>query len=222
MIKRILTVVTLFALGLLISCGYSALLPGDGLVVAQTNRSTPTQNTQNTQMNEIDRQFLLDAGQGSVGNMMLGQLALKKSNDSQVKNFANAEIQEQTKVRNDLMKIAPQAGVTLSDRPAPKYQAAMTRLSQLNGKQFDQAYMDEGGVNAHLENAALFQREAAFGQNPGLVSVANQGLPIITQHFNTARAATDYQFAQVARNYNQTTPVSGTLPRQDNTKPTNP
>jgi putative membrane protein len=222
MIKRILTVITLFALSLLLSWGYGFLRADDSLVIAQTNQNTPTQNTQNTQMNEIDRQFLLDAGQASVGNIMMSQLALKESNNSQVKDFANAEIQEQTKVRNDLMKIAPQAGVTLSERPAPKHQAAMTRLSQLNGEQFDQAYMDEGGINAHLENAALFQREAAFGQNPDLVSVATQGLPIIKQHFNTASAATNYQFAQVARNYNQTTPVSGTLPRQNNTKPTVP
>lgn len=217
MIKRILTVITLFALGLLLSWGYSALLPGN-MVIAQTNRSTPTQNSQ---MNEIDRLFVNEAGQGSVGSIMLGELALKKSNNSQVKNFANAEIQEQTKLRNDLTKIAPQAGVPLPTTPAPKHQAAMARLSQLSGDRFDQAYMDEGGVNAHLENAALFQREAAFGQSPDLVSVATQGLPVIKQHFNTASAATNYQFAQVARNYNNlaTNTSDGSPSRQNNMTP---
>ncbi|WP_341529752.1 hypothetical protein WKK05_10770 [Nostoc sp. UHCC 0302] len=48
-------------------------------------------------------------------------------------------------------------------------QAALVRLSQLQDNRFEQAYMDEGGVNAQLENAAIFQREAAFGQNPDLV-----------------------------------------------------
>ncbi|MCC5610440.1 DUF4142 domain-containing protein [Nostoc sp. CHAB 5834] len=61
--------------------------------------------------------------------------------------------------------------------------------------------MDEGGVNAHLENAALFQRQAALAQNPDLVAVVNRGLPTIRSHFNTASAITNYPFGQVARRY---------------------
>ncbi|PSF37261.1 DUF4142 domain-containing protein [Aphanothece hegewaldii CCALA 016] len=200
--KRLLTIITLFVLGLLFTWGFSIFQPNDGLVIAQTNRSTPMQSTPNTQMNEIDQMFMKEASQGGLGNIMLGELALKKSNNAQVKAFANAEIQEQKQVKSNLMQIAPKVGVTLPTTPAPKFQAAMTRLSQLEGEQFDQAYMAEGGVNAHLENAALFQREAAFGQYPDLISVANGGLPIIRQHFNTASAATNYQFAQVPQTFN--------------------
>lgn len=72
--------------------------------------------------------------------------------------------------------------------------------------------MNEGGVNVHLENAANFQREAAFGQNPDLVRIATAGLPTINQHFNTASAATNYRFAQVSQRFNGTPSASQIRP----------
>lgn len=144
------------------------------------------------------------AAEAGTANIQLGQLALQRATSPQVKQFAQAEINEQQNVSAELKRIAPPAGVTLPTTPGPKYQAALRQLSQLSGQQFDQAYMSEGGVNAHLENAATFQREAAFGQNPDLVRLANNGLPIINQHFSTASSLTNYRFAQVPQRFNGT------------------
>ncbi|MDZ8183575.1 MAG: DUF4142 domain-containing protein [Nostoc sp. ChiSLP02] len=216
MLKRTLVTIVLLIVGFFISLGYSALQPSSNIVNAQVNRTAPRQNNQ---VNEIDRQFVLDAGQASVGNIALGQLALQRATNPQVKQFATAEIEEQTQVRVDLSRIAPQLGVTPSTTPAPKHQAALARLSQLKDNTFDQAYMDEGGVNAHLENAAIFQREAAFGQNPNLVAVANRGLPIINRHFNTASSITNYRFAQVARRYKDLANNSDASAPQPQTRP---
>lgn len=76
MIKRTLVTIALLAVGFFISLGYSALLPNSQFVNAQTNRTTPTQNTQ---LNEIDQQYIIDAGQAGIGNIALGQLALERS-----------------------------------------------------------------------------------------------------------------------------------------------
>ncbi|MCC5665195.1 DUF4142 domain-containing protein [Nostoc sp. CHAB 5784] len=217
MIKRTLVTIALLAIGFFVSLGYSALLPNSEFVKAQTNRTTPTQNTQ---VNEVDRQFFIDAGQAGLGNIGLGQLALQRSTSPQVKQFATAEIQEQTQVKNDLTRIGSRLGVTPPTAPAPKFQASLALLSQLESDRFEQAYMDEGGVNAHLENAALFQREAALGQNPDLVAVANRGLPTIRKHFNTASAITKYQFGEVARRYNNLPNNFGGSASQGNTSPT--
>jgi putative membrane protein len=215
MLKRTLITIALIAVGLFTSIGYSALVPNNSQVNAQTTRPAATPN--NAQLNDIDRQFTIEAGQAGAGNIMLGQLALQRATNPQVKNFANAEIQEQTQVKSDLTRIGQKVGVKPPNTPAPKNRAAMARLSNLQSTNFEQAYMDEGGVNGHLENAALFQREAAFGQNPDLVALANKGLPTIRQHFNTASTITNYQFAQVPRTYNNQSNTSG-VP-QGNTTP---
>ena len=213
MIRRVLVTIALIVVGLFISLGYTAILPVNHSVNAQT---TPKAPALSTQLNAIDRAFINDAAQAGIGNIQLGQLALQRATDPRVKQFAQAEIEEQTQVKNDLTRIAPPLGVTLPTTPAPRFQAALARLSQLSGEDFNQAYMDEGGINAHLENAATFQREAAFGQNPALIALVNKGLPIIQRHFSTASALTNYKFAQVSRRYNTTPKTSGALFLQNN------
>ncbi|MBD2037042.1 DUF4142 domain-containing protein [Leptolyngbya sp. FACHB-321] len=151
----------------------------------------------------------MDAAQAGVGNIQLGQLALQRASAPQVKQFAQAEINEQTQAKTELARIGPQIGITPPTTPAPRHQAALARLSQLSGQEFDRAYLDEGGVNAHLENASIYQREAAFGQNPDLLTLVNKGLPTIRQHFETASTLTNYKFAQVPRKYNNTQGGSG-------------
>ncbi|MBF2027428.1 MAG: DUF4142 domain-containing protein [Oscillatoriales cyanobacterium C42_A2020_001] len=214
MFKRVAVAIACVFLGLFIALGSS-------VVTAQTNRPANSPAT-NSQLSEIDRQYMLTAGEAGVANIQMGQLALQRATSPQVKQFAQAEIDEQRTVATELSRIAPRVGVSLPTTPGPKYQAALRRLAQLSGQQFDQAYLSEGGINAHLENAATFQREAAFGQNPDLVRLANTGLPIINQHFSTASSLTNYRFAQVPQRFNGTSAAPTGSPSSQLTVPTQP
>lgn len=198
-LKKVLVLSLCAIVGLFFAFGNS-LFFSHATAQTQTPRIPATPKQQAT---AIDVAFVNTAAEAGQANIMLGQLALQKSQNQSVRNFAQAEIQEQQGVKANLTQIAPKIGIsTLPSTPGSKFQAAMARLSQLSGTQFDNAYLDEGGVNAHLENAALFQREAAFGQNPDLVKLATGSLPTIRLHFSTASRLTNYQFAQVARRYN--------------------
>lgn len=217
MLKRAVVTIALVMLGIFVALG--------GSVVAQTNRPAPTNsqpaNSQptNSQLSEIDRQYMLTTAEAGVANIQMGQLALQRATNPQVKQFAQAEINEQQTIASQLKQIAPRVGVTLPTSPGPKYQAALRGLSQLSGQQFDQAYLSEGGVNAHLENAATFQREAAFGRNPDLVRLANSGLPTINQHFTTASSLTNYRFAQVPQRFNGTAATPASRPASQTVTP---
>lgn len=183
-----------------------------GSFFSQVNAQTPrVPAVPNAQANAVDLAFANEAAQFGLANIMLGQEALRKSQNQSVRQFAQAEVAEQQSNAQQLKRIAPQLRVTLPSTPGPKYQAIMQRFSQLSGTQFDNAYLDEG-VNAHLEAASLFQREAAFGRNPSLIALVNQGLPIINRHFTTASQLTNYRFAQVPRRYNEAQ-VPTTTPR---------
>ncbi|BAZ17566.1 hypothetical protein NIES4071_94460 [Calothrix sp. NIES-4071] len=214
MIRKILTSVGLLAFGLLTSLLIGTALPGDNFVNAQTNRTAPARNNQ---LNAIDRQYVLDAGQASLAGISLGKMALQRSTNASVKQFAQAEINEQVDVRNNLTRIAPKLGVAVPSTPNAKNQALSARMSQLKGENFDKAFLQEAGINAHLENAAIYQREAAFGQNQDLIAVANKGLPIISNHFNTASSLTNYRVAGLIQGIN-TPSTSGAAP-QTNTVP---
>ncbi|BDA75407.1 hypothetical protein CAL7716_095730 [Calothrix sp. PCC 7716] len=147
-------------------------------------------------------------------------MALQRSTNAAVKQFAQAEINEQQDVRNNLSRIAPKLGVTVPTTPNARNQAISARMSQLRGENFDKAFLQEAGINAHLENASVYQREAAFGQNQDLIAVANKGLPIISNHFNTASSLTNYRVAGLIQHINTpSTGTSGTAPQNNNTAP---
>lgn len=168
----------------------------------QTDRNNP-QNSQTSQNSPIDLAFLNEASQAGLGYIQLSELALRKSSNPQVTEFAQAEIAEQQQNAAEFQRIAPRLNVSLPTTVPAKYEAALSSLSQLSGTEFDNAFLDEGGVNSHLEAASVFQREAAFGQNPELLAVADRGLGIINQHFTTASQLTSYRFAQVSRRYTE-------------------
>jgi putative membrane protein len=170
-------------------------------------------------MMSVDRQFVLTAAEAGLANIAMGELALQKSTSPQVKQFAQAEIAEQQQLKQALSQVAPRLGVSLPTAPGPRYQALAAKLAQLSGEQFNRAYLHEGGVNAHLENAATFQREAQFGQDAGVVAIANRSLPTIQNHFTTASQLTDYRFAQISQRFS--TPTAPGTP-QGNMSPRTP
>lgn len=196
--KKMFAAIACVVAGLLLSFGFSA--------VAQNRPTSPSTSPTVGAASSIDRQFIVTAGEAGLANIAMGQLALRRSNNTQVRQFAQAEIAEQQQVKQNLSRVAPRLNVALPTAPGPKYQSLLQRLSQLSGEQFDRAYLYEGGINAHLENAATFQREAQFGQEPSVVAIANGGLPTIQQHFTTASSLTSYRFAQVPVRFNSSTP----------------
>jgi len=199
MIRKVTVTTALMAAGLFSALGYSA--------IAQTTQPAPSQNQsipaqtqsgqqQRNQLSALDRQFVIDAAHGGMAEVQLGQLALERSRNPQVKQFARQMIQEHTRANERLMRLATRKGITPPTTPGPKYEAAMSRLMQLSGEAFDQAYMNEAGVNGHLESAAVYQRQTALGQDPDLKAFAATILPRVQGHLEMASEMTGYRFAQ--------------------------
>jgi putative membrane protein len=212
MLKQIGVVIASMLLGLFVTVGIPSL--------AQTNSATPgasmSRPASQQQFSEVDKQYMTDANRNALAAIALGQLALKQASSPQVKEFAQAEMDEQIQVRKNLMQLQSSMGMSLPSTPTAKDQEVQTRMSRLTGAAFDKAFMNEVGINAHLENAAIYQREAALGRNQQLVTVATNGLSIITSHYNTASALTGYQVARVPERVVETsamgTSSSGSLP----------
>lgn len=199
MIRKAIVTAALIAVGMITSLGYGA--------VAQTNRPipspsqtapTPTQTVPSSNRNQLtalDRQFIIDAAHGGMAEVRLGELALRRSTSPEVKRFAQQMIEEHSRANQELMRIAKQKGVTPPATPG-KYEAAMKRLMQLSGESFDRAYMNEAGVNSHLESAAVYQRQAELGQDPDLKAFATRILPRVQGHLEMAATMTGYRFAR--------------------------
>lgn len=149
-----------------------------------TQRSTPAGAT--SSLNAIDRQFIVKAAQSDMTEIKTSQLALKRSQNAQVRQYAQMMIQQHTQSSNKLKPIAAQKGVTLPKDLGAENQALLNQLTRLSGARFDQAYMS-GQAKAHAKTQALYQKELKQGQEPNVRAFANEVLPIVTAHLDMAR-----------------------------------
>lgn len=200
MFKKVTVTTALISAGLMGSLGFSA--------IAQTRPMSPATVTQNQQISALDRQFVMDAAQGGMAEVRMAELALQRASSQEVKRFARDMIREHTRVNEQLMRLATRNGVTPPTTVGPKYEAAMNELMKLSGTSFDTAYMNEAGINGHLEATAVYQRQAAFGKDPELKAFATRILPSVQGHLEMAGQMTGYRFAQNNR------PMPGMRPNQ--------
>jgi putative membrane protein len=134
----------------------------------------------------IDQKFAADAAKDSMAEIELGQLALNKSNDAEVREFANRMIQDHSKANQQLDSIAKSGNIVLPSEPGDQLDKAKSKLSGLSGKNFDRAYAEEM-VKDHERAVKLFQQYQREGKNQELREFAQKTLPILQEHLAMAQ-----------------------------------
>ncbi len=155
-----------------------------------TQPTTPATQQNQTNLSALDREFMLQAAQGGMAEVRLGQLASERAVSDEVKQYGQRMVKEHTQVNSQLAQLATQKGVTLPQDVNANQKALRARLGQIPGRRFDRVYMNEAGIKSHAEQAALFQREAQQGQDPDVKAFAARILPAIEDHLQDARAMT--------------------------------
>jgi putative membrane protein len=138
------------------------------------------------QPSPVDRMFVGKAMQGSMAEVQLGQLTLQKSNNPQVKEFAQRMIDDHTKLNEQMKPVAQQLGVTVPDQISKGDRKTMAKLQGLSGSAYDQAYIKDM-VKDHKQDLTEFQMEASSGQDQTTQDAANQGSKVIAQHLQMAQ-----------------------------------
>jgi putative membrane protein len=135
-----------------------------------------------------DHQFMVAAAQGGMAEVEMGRLAEKHASDAQVKQFGQRMVRDHSKANAELKKIAAEQGVRLPRTVNAQDRADMNRLSKLNGKAFDLAYMEDM-VRDHQQDIAAFQKESDSGNNPAVKAFATKTLPTLQEHLKLAESA---------------------------------
>ena len=90
-----------------------------------------------------DKEFVKKALEGSMAEVQMGQLALQKSNDDQVKQFAQRMVDDHGKMVEQMKPVAEQMGVKVPDGPPKGEMKKMDKMKGLSGDAFDQAYIKD-------------------------------------------------------------------------------
>jgi putative membrane protein len=134
----------------------------------------------------MDRMFVTKALQGGLAEVQLGQLTLQKSDNQQVKQFAQRMIDDHTRLDDQMKQVAQQLGVAVPGQPSKKDRQVMAKLQSLSGSAYDQAYIKDM-VKDHKQDLNEFQSEASSGQDQTVKDAANQGSKVIAQHLQLAQ-----------------------------------
>lgn len=134
-----------------------------------------------------DKNFMVKAAQGGMGEVALGQLAQAHASGAGVKQFGKRMVTDHTHANTQLMQIASKQGVALPVAPGPEEQATKARLARLSGTAFDRAYVSDM-VEDHEKDVADFKKEAQTGKDPAVKAFAAKTLPTLQMHLQMARA----------------------------------
>jgi putative membrane protein len=120
-----------------------------------------------------DKKFVMNAAQGGMLEVQLGQLAADKGVSQEVKDFGSKMVTDHGKANDELKSIASGKNLTLPDKLDSKHQAAVDKLSKLSGPAFDKAYVS-AMVKDHKEDDSEFAKEAKSGGDADIKAFAGK------------------------------------------------
>ena len=134
-----------------------------------------------------DADFAVEAANGGMAEVQLGQLAQQKATNADVKAFGAQMVKDHSQANDKLMALAKQKNITLPASIGNDMQKKMDDLSKKTGKDFDKAYV-EAMVADHDKDVKLFEEESKSGKDADVKAFAASTLPVLKMHQTMIKA----------------------------------
>jgi len=131
-------------------------------------------------LSQEDKTFVKEAAVGGMSEVELSKIA-QKSENVDVKRFADRMIQDHTKANEQLTEIATGLGVDIPKALDSNHERMREKLQTLHGKAFDEQYTHDM-IEDHNKAVKLFLQEELSGQNTELKQFAQKTLPTLEEH----------------------------------------
>ena len=128
-----------------------------------------------------DKKFVTEATQGSLAEINYAKLALQKSKDPNVREFATKMIKDHEAMIADMKPVARELGVKAPTGPPVSDHAKYMELKMKSGTDFDRAYV-EAMVKDHHDDLQKFIDEENKTTNPELKAAVQKGESVIKEH----------------------------------------
>ncbi len=145
-----------------------------------TNTTATNTNTASVQDN-----FWSTAAQGGMAEVELAKLALQKSQNADVKKFAQMMITDHTKANDELKALAAKKNIVLPT-DIGGHKSTVDDLSKLSGADFDKEYV-EAMVDDHEEDVDFFE-DKSNNSDADLKAFAAKTLPTLKKHLEDIKA----------------------------------
>ena len=137
-------------------------------------------------------EFVRMAAMSDMFEIESSRLAGQRSQNAQVKEFAQHMMRDHQKTTTELQQMirqasaAPLSGMQMPQSLDQRHQAMVQQLQGAQGAQFDHLYAQQQ-VQAHQMAVDLFRNYGQSGDNAALKQWASQTLPTLQQHLQQAQ-----------------------------------
>lgn len=128
-----------------------------------------------------DRRFLMNAAEGGMAEVALGQLAKERATNDAVKRFGERMVKDHTAANEELTSLAQSKGVQLPQKLDGKHQRGIDRMSKMSGAEFDRAWVKDM-VSDHKKDVSDFDKAARDAKDPDVKAFAAKTLPVLKEH----------------------------------------
>lgn len=130
--------------------------------------------------------FWAEAAQGGMAEIMMAQTALQKTQNEEVRAYAQKMIDDHTAANDELKSLAASKNVTLPTEVSAKHKAMMEKMMSLSGMDFDREYV-KSQVKDHEKMVKLFQRQSERDTDAEVKAFAAKTLPTLRMHLEMAQ-----------------------------------
>ena len=134
-----------------------------------------------------DGALMSDLSHANIDEIESAKLAIAKSKNVQVREFAQKMLDEHSAAQAQLETLAKAKGVKLPDKTYLMQKSTTAILKVVSGKTFDKEYIKHAGVNAHKTTLVLLQRVSLEAVEPELKALGANMRPMIQQHLKMAQ-----------------------------------
>jgi putative membrane protein len=138
-------------------------------------------------LSKADQKIVMDMAVANMAEIEAGKMAVGKTQNADVKAFAQKMIDDHTKALGDVTTLAQSKGVTLPTELDAPHKAMAAKLDKLSGDAFDKAYMKDAGVSDHTKVHAKLKGFAAKAKDADVKALASKMMPTVEEHLTMAK-----------------------------------
>jgi putative membrane protein len=178
MLRRKPEILVLYLSMTLALIGVSACNRGRDVAAAREDR-LPAVST-------ADQNFMIKATQANLSEIDAARLAMQKSDNSDVRDYAHMIQSEHTNALDNLTNLMKDTGVAPPRAIPPEAQGDIDKMRELSGPDFDREFINMM-VADHQKAVTMFREEIGTAQNSDVKKYAEDVLPKLEMHLEKAQ-----------------------------------
>ena len=139
---------------------------------------------------EDDADFAVEAANGGMMEVKMGELAQMNGSSADVKGFGKMMVEDHSKANEELKSLASQKNIMLPTTLGNDMQEKYDEMAKKTGKEFDKDYVDMM-VKDHKHDVDAFKEEANDGKNADIKAFASKTLPTLEMHLQKIQSIQD-------------------------------